>query len=44
MVVGARQTFKCFIQKKPDFHENNRALYKFLYGILNDLISITKSF
>ena len=41
MVVGARQTFR-FFRQKPWFLENNRALSKFLYGVLHYLISIMK--
>ena len=42
IVVGARQIFQ-FFRQKAWFLENNRALSKFLYEILNYLISITKS-
>ena len=42
MVVGARQNFQ-FSSQKTWFLENNRALSKFLYGILHYLISIIKS-
>ena len=38
-IVGARQSFQIFRQKTW-FLENNRALPKFLYGILHYLISI----
>ena len=38
MVVGARQSFQ-LSRKKTWFLENNRALSKFLYGILHNLIS-----
>ena len=41
MVVEARQNFQSFRQSTW-FFENNRALSKFLYGILHYLISITK--
>ena len=41
MVVGARQSFQ-FFNQSTWFHENNRALSKFLYGILYYLIIITK--
>ena len=39
MVVGARQSFQIFRQN-ISFLENNRALSKFLYGILHYTISI----
>ena len=39
MVVGARQSFQ-FSRQKTWFLENNRALSKFLYGVLHYLISI----
>ena len=42
MVVGARQGFQ-FFRQKTWFLKNNRALSKFLYGVLNYLISIIKS-
>ena len=32
MVVGARQSFQ-FFRQKTLFHENNKALSKFLYGM-----------
>ena len=41
MVAGARQIFQFFGQNTK-FFEKNRALSKFLYGILHCLISITK--
>ena len=41
MVVGARQSFH-FFRQNAWFLEKNRALSKFLYGILHYLISITK--
>ena len=41
MVVGAHQNFHFFTQNTW-FLENNRALSKFLYGVLHYLISITK--
>ena len=41
MVVGARQSFQ-FFRQNTWFLENNRALSKFLYGILHYLISIIK--
>ena len=41
MVVGARESFQ-FFRQKTWFAENNRALSKFLYGILYYLISIFK--
>ena len=43
-VVGARQSFQIFRQNflENNFVENNRALSKFLYGILYYLISIIK--
>ena len=41
MVVGARQSFQ-FFRQKTWFLENNRALPKFLYGILHYVISIIK--
>ena len=40
-VVGARQSFKIFWQNTW-FLENNKAVSKFLYGILHYLISIIK--
>ena len=40
-VVGARQSFQIFRQNTW-FLENNRALSKFLYGILHYVISIIK--
>ena len=40
-VVGARQSFQIFKQNTW-FLENNKALPKFLYGILHYLISIIK--
>ena len=40
-VVGARQSFQIF-RRNAWFLENNRALSKFLYGILHYLISIIK--
>ena len=43
MVVGACQSFQFFGQNTW-FLKNNRALSKFLYGILHYLISITKLF
>ena len=42
MVVGACQGFQ-FFRQKTWFLKDNRALSKFLYGILNYLISIIKS-
>ena len=42
MVVGARQGFH-FFRQKTWFLKDNRALSKFLYGVLNYLISIIKS-
>ena len=42
MVVGARQKFQ-FIRQNAWFLESNRALLKFLYGILHYLIIIIKS-
>ena len=42
MIVGARQNFQ-FFKQKTWFLENNRALSKFLYGILHYSISIVKS-
>ena len=41
MVLRARQRFQ-FLRQNAWFLENNRALPKFLYGILHYLISITK--
>ena len=41
MVVGARRSFK-FFRQNTWFLENNRALSKFLYGILHYLISTIK--
>ena len=41
MVVGTCQSFQ-FFRQNTWFFENNRALSKFLYGILNYPISITK--
>ena len=41
MEVGARQSFQIFRQNTW-FPENNRALSKILYGILNYLIGIIK--
>ena len=41
MVVGARQSSQ-FFRRITWFLRNNRALSKFLYGILYNLISITK--
>ena len=41
MVVGAHQSFQFFTQNIW-FLKNNRALSKFVYGILHYLISITK--
>ena len=41
MVVEARQSFQ-FLRQNTWFLENNRALSKFLYGILYYLIIITK--
>ena len=41
MVVGARQSFQ-IIRQNTWFLENNRALSKFLYGILHYLIIIIK--
>ena len=40
-IVGARQSFQIFRQNTW-FLENNRALSKIFYGILNYLISIIK--
>ena len=40
-IVGARQSFQIFRQNTW-FLKNNRALSKFLYGILHYLISIIK--
>ena len=40
-VVGARQSFQIFGQNTW-FLQNNRDLSKFLYVILNSLVSITK--
>ena len=40
-VVGARQSFQIFRQNTW-FLENNRALSKFLYGILHYFIRIIK--
>ena len=42
MVVGAHQHFQ-FFRQKTWFLENNRALSKFLHGILHNLIRIIKS-
>ena len=42
MVVGARQSFQ-FFRQNTWFLENNRALPKFLYGILHYIIIITKA-
>ena len=41
IVVGARKSFQ-FFRQNTWFLKNNRALSKFLYGILHHLISITK--
>ena len=41
MVVGARQSFQ-FLRQNTWFLENNRALPKFVYGILHYLVSIMK--
>ena len=41
MVVGAHQSFQ-FFRQNTWFLKNKRALSKFLYGILHDLISIAK--
>ena len=41
MVVGARQSFQ-FFKQTTWFFKNNKALSKFLYGILHYLISIIK--
>ena len=43
MVVGARQSFQ-FFRKNNWFLESNRALSKLLYGILHNLIGITRFF
>ena len=42
MVVGTRQSFQFFSQNTW-FLEKNRALSKFLYGIVHYIISVTKS-
>ena len=42
MIVGARQIFQ-FFRQKTWFLKSNRALSKFLYGILHYLIGIIKS-
>ena len=42
IVVGARQNSQ-FFRQKTWFLENNRALSKFLYGVLHYLTSIIKS-
>ena len=41
MVAGTRQSFQ-FFRQNTWFLENNRALSKFLYGILHYLISVSK--
>ena len=38
MVVGARQIFR-FFRQNTRFLENNKALSKFMYGILHYLIT-----
>ena len=42
VVVRARQSFQ-FFRQKAWFFESNRALSKFLYGLLHYLISTTES-
>ena len=42
MTVGARQCFQ-FFRQKTWFLGKNRALPKFLYGVLHYLITIIKS-
>ena len=42
MIVEARQSFQ-FFRQKTWFLENNRALSKFLNGVLHYLIGIIKS-